>query len=337
MSEFRYWTAAEDAMLRGLYGTDLSVSEIAERVGRTAGACRLRAQTLGLRRPDHSWTAAEDARLRRDWGKVRTRDLARKMGRSPQVIRRRARTLGLRSGRWFTAQEQSLVRELYATHTAEQVAARIGRSVGSVYRLAERLGLEKCRHWTDEEIDAVRRLNAEGLPDRVVAERLGYTLDQAKHLRQRFGFQFNPDIEAKRRAVEKQHQALGIRHGGELRALAYRRFATESGWPNDLRPRAVQILNLLAAVGLPMSRRQICDALGMPWKGSRASLSSNDPEGSYLAHLAARGLVQVLHRAGTVTGEGKGKSVHLYLLGQTALAILEERAKCQAASESTHH
>jgi hypothetical protein len=61
-----------------------------------------------------------------------------------------------------------------------------------------------------------------------------------------------------------------------------------------------------------MTRPQIAEAVGMPWKGSRASLRSNDPEGSYLAHLIARGLVVDLGRL--VKEGGQGRNRHLYSL-----------------------
>jgi hypothetical protein len=62
----------------------------------------------------------------------------------------------------------------------------------------------------------------------------------------------------------------------------------------------------------PMTRRELADAIGMPWKGSRKSLVSNDPEGSYLAHLIARGLVVSLGRI--KKGKGRGHSCQVYSL-----------------------
>jgi hypothetical protein len=112
-----------------------------------------------------------------------------------------------------------------------------------------------------------------------------------------------------RQRTSLQLLQMGLPSIGYLRVLAFRAFARRNGWPEDLRPRAVQILNLLYEQG-PQTRRQISDAIGMPWKGSRKSLHSNDPEGSYLAHLIKRGFVVQLPRL--VKGKGQGKSVHLY-------------------------
>lgn len=57
--------------------------------------------------------------------------------------------------------------------------------------------------------------------------------------------------------------------------------------------------------------------LFVPWRGTRASLKGNDPEGSYLANLINRGFVIALKRAHRVTGRGKGRSVDLYMIPLT--------------------
>jgi len=109
----------------------------------------------------------------------------------------------------------------------------------------------------------------------------------------------------------EQLRAAGLTTLAELRAPTFRQRALASGGPADLRPRAVQMLNALWDRG-PMTRRELADVLGMPWKGSRKSLVSNDPEGSYLAHLTRRGLVVNLGRV--VRGTGSGHSACLYAL-----------------------
>lgn len=116
-----------------------------------------------------------------------------------------------------------------------------------------------------------------------------------------------------REKTKEQIEKAGVKSLANIRTLAFREYARRNGWPEDLRPRAVQILNVLYQRG-PMTRREIADAIGMPWKGSRKSLVSNDPEGSYLANLAKRGLVIVLHRARKIHGQGKGRSLNVYAL-----------------------
>lgn len=114
--------------------------------------------------------------------------------------------------------------------------------------------------------------------------------------------------------TKAQCDSAGLPSLAQLRVRRYRQFARESGWPEDLRPRAVHILNALYERG-PMTRREIAEAVGMPWKGSRKSLVSNDPEGSYLAHLLNRGFVVVQKRA--CKGRGRGRSTSVYMIPLT--------------------
>jgi hypothetical protein len=284
----------------------------------------------------NGWSAEEEDFLLLWYTEAPLADLCAHLGRSDAGVRKKARQLGLRKREFWTDEEMALLTELYLQHAAEQIAARLpGRSVKSVQQKINKLGLLKRPRLPQDLVESVRRLHAEGLTDAAIARQLDSDRETIHYLR--YGrLKLPPNAaaiaEAHRQAVRTQYARLGIQTVGQLRALSYRRYAAENSWPEDLRPRAVQILNLLAAAGVPLSRRQIADGIGMPWKGSRKSLTSNDQEGSYLAHLAARGLVRVLPRALTVVGQGRGHSCHLYVLGSAALAILQERAKSCPAS-----
>jgi hypothetical protein len=150
------------------------------------------------------------------------------------------------------------------------------------------------------------------------------------------------DTEAKKRAVVNQLKTLGLSSPTELRSRAFRLYAIECGWPEDLRPREVQILNVLAARGVPMTRLEIAQAIGMRTDrtGDRGHghktlelLSGNGPGGTYTASLMRRGLVAKLKRGSVVAGLGKGHSRDLYYLGPEAVRILEARA-CQQQQQS---
>ena len=126
--------------------------------------------------------------------------------------------------------------------------------------------------------------------------------------------------------------AAGLPNLAALRAAVFRDRARASGWPEDLRPRAVQILNALWDRG-PMTRTEIALAIGLRinYGGPheiRKILKSNDAEGSYLAHLLARGLLVDLGRVGTVVGQGRGRSVHVYSL---PLTIERGKVQCDVA------
>ena len=227
--------------------------------------------------------------------------------------------------RAWTQLEVDTVRRLYSTHSAAAIGKLLGRPAHSVYNQAFALGLKKLVHadtgpalhaflrskhalgWSDAEIaDAWSKLQGAPLGRKTLCDH-----------RRKLGLPNNAFSDRRRRAVaaktREQLAKAGLKSLAEVRVVAYRDRAVKAGWPADLRPRAVQILNVLWDRG-PMTRRELADAIGMPWKGSRKSLVSNDPEGSYLAHLIKRGLVISLGRVAQVLGQGRGKSRQVYSL-----------------------
>jgi hypothetical protein len=319
---------------------------VAAAVGRSVAAVRHRARHLGLQ-SSRTWSAEEEELLRRSWGSVPARRLAGRLGRPYGAVKQKAAKLGLDGGRRYTDEEKQLLRELYPTHTAAQIAERLHgspRAAKAVYRLACSLGLAKCPHHQPETVDKVRAALADGLTDADAGRRLGMTRWQVTHIRRtRLKLPKNAEaiLAAQRRGVESQARALGVTVGGGLRKLAYRVYAAQNGWPDDLRPREVQVLNALAARGVPMTRLELAQAIGMRTdrvgaNGTLALLSGNGPGGTYTASLLRRGLLAVIKRASHVAGQGRGKSRSLYHLGPTALTILEERAACQQNTPATH-
>lgn len=222
--------------------------------------------------------------------------------------------------RYWTPEEDAVLRERLGRETAASIAARLGRKARSVHNRTRQLGLAApAPRLSAADRAEVRRLHALGWCDTEIGAALGHERHSIGRARARMGLAANAASDHRRRQVaartRRQLDDLGVRSLGELRSVAFRAYALEHGWPAGLRPRAVQILELLHRDG-PKTRRQIAEALGMPWKGSRKSLVSNDPEGSYLAHLMARGLVVSLGRV--VRGRGKGRSCHLYSLALDA-------------------
>ncbi len=281
------------------------------------------------------WSADEIAFLAANAGKMTYRQIAQKLGRSLHAVKSTA----LRKGfvdrkRLYSAEEVDVVRKLYGSMPAADIAAKLGRTVSSVYQVADRLGV--CTRQVPLLTPATERIirdgHAKGWTDTTIGEQLGLDRRTLCDLRQRLGLPSNALSDWRRKRVaaktREQLEAAGLDNLAQLRAKTFRERAREAGWPEDLRPRAVQILNALWDNG-PMSRREIADAIGMPWKGSRKSLVSNDPEGSYLAHLMARGLVVSLGRVRK--GKGKGHSTQLY-----TLPLWIERGVYHTQEESHH-
>ena len=332
----RYWAPDEDATLRRDYGR-LPADEIAQRLARTVFSIRHRAKQLGLK-SRRTWTAAEDEMLRQSWGKIRSRLLAEQIGRTVSALKQRAIRLGLDAEWNYTDEERALVRRLYPTHTAAQIAERIfgtPKAAGAIFRLAYKLRLRKWPSWPPETIAKVAELHGQGLGDMEIGRNLDMTRNQVHALRyDRLKLPANQEAirRAHQQSVRTQYRRLGITSPGMLRVWSFKKFARARGWPEDLRPRAVQMLETLLACG-PMTRRQIAAAIGMPWKGSRKSLVSNDPEGTYLAYLAKVGLV-VMSDGRPVRGNRRGSSLRLYFASPEAERMKHEWQEKQADRRS---
>lgn len=329
------WTDAEVDLVRREYGR-VPTDGLCRRMGgrHSVNAIRHLAKKLKLRHACR-WTAGQDEILRQGWGKVRTSVLAQKIGRSPNALKLRAIALGLDAGRYYTDQERQLIRDLYATHTAAEIAERLhgtGRAALAINRMAQKLGLRKEGRHSAEVLDLVRRLHQEGKTWRQIADASGLSFDQVKHIGKRLKLPTHPDRERGRRSVASQLKTLGLSKVTELRTRAYRNYARECGWPEDLRPREVQILNVLAEHG-PKTGLELAAAIGARtdlvnrWNGGHPKcLHGNGPGGTYTATLRRRGLVYYVHRA--ASGKGKGARLPgLYLLTPAAIAIRETLLK----------
>jgi hypothetical protein len=230
-----------------------------------------------------------------------------------------------RFARWSEF-ERWLLRQVYPSLGLAVAARILGRTIGATGYQAHALRLRSInphqrgsRMLRDSaKLRTFRRLHAAGWSDAEIAQRLGVDRHAVCDLRHQLGMPSNAYSARRRRRVARQTRMqlrrAGLRSLAELRIKAHREFARRSGWPEDLRFRAVQILNALWERG-PMTRMEIAAATGMPWKGAKGSLASNDPEGSYLAHLMKRGLVVCVPRC--VGGRGRGRNVSVYTLPMT--------------------
>lgn len=225
-------------------------------------------------------------------------------------------------GKW-TKEEQRFARKYWSQMTAAEIAECLGRTERAVFRFCRRVGLSEQRQPRPGLEKHIREQHKLGWSDREISDAWNQQHPELKVSREwvseirreklqlpqnRFSTHIRQNVARK---TAEQLRALGLKSLAEVKSKKYREFAARMGWPADLRPRAVQILNVLYEQG-PQTRKQLAAAIGMPWKGSRKSLVSNDPEGSYLAHLIHRGLVISLGRL--VKGKGSGSSTQLYAL-----------------------
>lgn len=280
--------------------------------------------------PRGFWTPARDAVLRERYPSD-PKAAAAALGVTLTSARTRANRIGVSTGRvfWNPADDATL-RELYPTHTAAELARKLGQKVKAVQNRAVALGLRKFGD-RDGLLPRVRELHGRGLTDTDIANELGAALSyttcprrEVTRLRDRLQLSPNAEavLDARRRGVKTQAAVLGIRPGGDLRKLAFRRFAAQNGWPDDLPPRCVQILNVLAEHG-PRTKAQLAEALGLPWRGlkNRDLLVSRSEGGSYVTTLLRRGLALHLPGAGLrpSRGEGRGRLPGRYMLSPAAV------------------
>lgn len=254
------------------------------------------------------------------------------------------------SGKPWTDREREVVREFYGRMAPEDIAEGLERTASSVWQQAAKLGLARKKPRFDAHAKAtLRRMAAEGACNRCIGRAIGHERHAVRHWRRRLGLPpvasrgpaatCRACIEKVREATRRQLAAAGLQSLGEVRVEAFKKFARANGWPEDLRPREVQILNVLAARGVPMTRPELAEAIGMRndrmgANGTLALLCGSGPGGTYTASLVRRGLLAVMERGHTVHGRGRGRSRHLYFLGPQALAILGEQA-CQSKKASS--
>jgi hypothetical protein len=153
------WTAREMVFLENHY-SQLTVSEIGHRLGRSVAAIKGMAQKLGCcERKSPDWIEAEKEVLRTTYAAGMTlQNICFLLpGRSPASVVIMARKLGLRRPEPFWLAEEIALLERYYPVEGKSVVARLpNRSAESVKLKASELGIkftgdEKYRVWSDAE------------------------------------------------------------------------------------------------------------------------------------------------------------------------------------------
>jgi hypothetical protein len=283
-------------------------------------------ETGGSRRR-RPWSEWDVAFIERYAGIVPLKTIARVLVRDNRDVLDRARVLGRSMRQSWTDHECGVIREKFRKVPAPEIGRELGRSKTDIYRKARLLGLCVPQRFREPDMIAfIREKNAAGWSDGEIARSRGIDRHAVAHVRRELRLPCNARSEHVRAKVaqktREQLAAAGLPSIGHLRVEAFKKFARDSGWPEDLQNREVQILNLMWDRG-PMTRREISDGIGMPWKGIRNSLMGNRKGGSLLATLVRRGLVVNLGRVakhpdcGKGNRAGQGRSVCIYSLSPT--------------------
>lgn len=189
--------------------------------------------------------------------------------------------------------------------------------------------------------DLIRKRISEGWSGSEIAREIGGRVTQREVGMRRayLGLPASGNNDRRRRKVaektREQLQRAGLPSLAYLRVEAFKRFAERHGWPEELAPRCVQILELLFDREW-MLRRDIAAAIGMNVEKCQANwMFDSVNETTYLSTLQKLGWVVRSPRVmlpGVLPGKWKmvGRSVHLY--GLTAVArerkeLFNERQK----------
>lgn len=149
----RPWLPEEKDLLRHSYAHDLSLTPLRTRLGRSRSSIAWQAGELGLQgtharpsgwRTEPPWTAQDLRILKRDYGRVPTKELARRLNRKKGGVYTKAWALGLEHGwmRAFTADEERAIR-LARDHgvSMTDLSRALDRDVAVVSKHAIRMGI----------------------------------------------------------------------------------------------------------------------------------------------------------------------------------------------------
>jgi len=228
---------------------------------------------------------------------------------------------------WTPAEDRVLLDQYGQTATLAEMAESLRRGRKAVWFRAKELGLTKSHPDTPTRVRQaalIMTLHGRGLLDSEIADDWTASHPDAPidrrtvcDLRRRLQLPSNAHNERHRNQVRQRTKAQlaksGVHSMADLRRQAYQQYVRDRGWPDYLRPRHSQILDLLYEHG-PKTRLEIAEAIG--WnvgRGQRTLLASKYGHGSYLADLVTVGLV-IRSRYREVRGQSKGQSVFRYFI-----------------------
>jgi len=237
--------------------------------------------------------------------------------------------------RMYTPEQLAILRAEYGRASCADLAGRLGRTITSIYQAAVRLGLAKTSPKLASRpgvVETLRARHAEGWSDAEIGREVGADRHHVGVLRKKLGLPPNTwSTHLRDRVRAKTAEQLcraGLPSIGHLRVEAFKKYARDRGWPEDLKKRQVQILELLWQNG-PMTREEIGGRLGMTKKARKLAngkigywypMHCNTPghgaDSSYTGDLLRRGLIISLGRvvrykpAGARTGQSRNACLY---------------------------
>lgn len=156
---YNLWREQKDLLVK-LYPTTDN-KELAQLLGRTAGAIQSQAVKMGLHKPDYIpgeqtgkgerlWTSQEDALIKKLYLTVQAKDLAVQLDRTTDAVITRAARIGVCKKpknfsplRTWTDKEIDFLKKYYKIMPATKIAHKLGRTNMAIQQKAQKLGLQK--------------------------------------------------------------------------------------------------------------------------------------------------------------------------------------------------
>jgi hypothetical protein len=273
---------------------------------------------------EDGWTQYERDYLRRARGSLPDAWIAQWLERSACAVKAAALRFGFTRSRRIPEDHLRFIRESAGKLAVPQIAVHLGRSESSIHQARVRMGLcgKLAPHGTELEA-FIRQKHKLGWSDNEIAAAYSKLHPDCKPVdrhvigdrRKLWRLPENTFSEHRRRRVAEktaeQMRKAGLPALSHLRLAVWREQARRQGWPEDLSPPYIKVLNALWDLG-PQTRRELVERCGFRWRGVHNSLASNDRNGCILGHLMARGMVICLGRK-VYTGR-QGGNVCLYMI-----------------------
>lgn len=241
-----------------------------------------------------AYTFSDDSVLCAGWPDVRR--IAATLDRTLIAVKARGRKLGLpcpsgRPKRPFTNAERQMVFDRYPSEGAKPLAQAMGRTQADIVSLAQRLDVrfDGLRRWTEAEDARLAEMRRAGRTAIAIAAALDRTVTAVGKRAIALGLSTPTyDLQARWRSLAKPR--VVTRSGCEVRWARARLALGEHGWPPDLNPKEIAILESLLARG-PQTRLVLSRSVGEPASRHRHKRLMTHGGRSAMARLLARGLV----------------------------------------------
>ena len=141
MNSKRRWISWEENYVRE-HLKDMSIAEIAGKLGRTRNSVQIRMSVLGLTNTQRPWTEEDKAFITEHMDSMTDTEIALHLGRHVESVggMRRRLTGGNKLRKW-TAEEEEYLMDKYGSVSIPAIAKKLGRTVEAVKIRAQKIGL----------------------------------------------------------------------------------------------------------------------------------------------------------------------------------------------------